>query len=212
MKIKKEVLQMVVNKVLDKIFISPAITSILRELNLRKVGITGREIARQTGLTHKTAIKALNNLEALKLVNRVVAGRAYNYSINRENYIFKKIIAPVFEVEREMLGSITKEIKSLLGKYSESIILFGSVARREETYVSDFDICVVYKLGKANIEKLISGLRDKLYIKYGITLAPFLITKIEFLDRIRKKKPPVNKILIDGKVIYGKTLKELQVG
>lgn len=203
---------MIVNKVLDKIFISSAIISILRELNLRKVGITGREIARQTRLTHKTAIKALNNLEELKLVNRVIAGRAYSYNINRENYIFKNIIDPAFEVEREILSKINNEIKSILGKYSESIILFGSVSRREETIGSDFDICIVYKSGKISIEKLISSLRDKLYIKYGITLAPFLITKADFLDRIRKKKPPVNRILIDGIHISGKTLKELRDG
>jgi predicted nucleotidyltransferase len=203
---------MIVNKVLDKIFISSAIISILRELNLRKVGITGREIARQTRLTHKTAIKALNNLEELKLVNRVIAGRAYSYNINRENYIFKNIIDPAFEVEREILSKINNEIKSILGKYSESIILFGSVSRREETIGSDFDICIVYKSGKTSIEKLISSLRDKLYIKYGITLAPFLITKADFLDRIRKKKPPVNRILIDGIHISGKTLKELRDG
>ena len=33
-------------KVLDKLFISSAITAALRQLNLRIVGITGREIAR----------------------------------------------------------------------------------------------------------------------------------------------------------------------
>jgi len=137
-------------KVLDKLFISTAITAVLRELNLRIVGITGREIARQTGLTHRTALKALDSLEALKLVNKYIAGKAYYFTINRESYLFKKVIVSIFEAEREMLRAINKKIRSALGKYTESVILFGSVSRSEEIFGSDFDICMVYKLSREN--------------------------------------------------------------
>jgi len=203
---------MIINKVLDKLFISSAITAVLRQLNLRIIGITGREIARQPGLTHRTALKALDSLEALKLVNKSIAGKAYYFTINRESYLFKKVIVSIFEAEREMLSAINKEIKLTLGKYTESVILFGSVSRSEETYGSDFDICVVYKSGKSNLIDIISELRDKLYHRYGISLAPYFITKNEFADRARKKKQPINEILKEGIVISGKIMKELQNG
>ncbi|MEO8232270.1 MAG: nucleotidyltransferase domain-containing protein [Ignavibacteriota bacterium] len=197
---------------LDKVFISPAIIVILRELSKRKAGITGREIARQTGQTHRTALKALDNLEVLKLVNREVAGKAYSFTLNRQHYLNKNIVANIFEVEKNFLSNINKDIKTGLCKYSESVILFGSVARHEDNYKSDFDICVVYKISKESAENSISELRENLNTKYGITLAPYFISMKNFAERAKKKKAPMADILKDGKVICGKTLKELQNG
>jgi hypothetical protein len=39
---------------------------------------------------------------------------------------------------------------------------------------------------------------------YGVTLAPFIISLPEFRKRAGSGKPPVNNILKEGKIIYGK--------
>jgi predicted nucleotidyltransferase len=200
---------MIVNRILDHLFTSPGIIAVLRELDLRKVGITGREIARLSGITHRSALKALDNLEALKLVQRQVAGKAYYFTINRSHYLYCNVISPVFDAERELTNKIIAKIKQALSKYSESIIIFGSVARKEETYESDFDLCVVYLKNKKLIEERINSLRDELYDLFGISLAPFLITAPEFKIKAKNKKPPVKDIIKEGKVISGKSINRL---
>ena len=203
---------MIVNRVLDHLFTSPGIIAVLRELDLRKVGITGREIARLSGITHRTALKALDNLEALKIVQRQIAGKAYYFTLNRTHYLYKNIIGPVFEAERELTNKIVDKIKQNLGKYSESIIIFGSVARKEETNESDFDLCIVYLKNKNIIEQKINSLRDTLYELFGISLAPFLISLSEFKSKAKNSKPPIKDIIKEGKVISGKSINRLIIG
>lgn len=200
---------MIVHKILENIFTSQAIIVILRELNKRKIGITGRELARQTNLTHKTVIRSLDNLEKFKLINRTISGRAYNYTLNRQNYIYQKLLCLMFEAETNMITDIKIEIKKNLSKLTRSTILFGSAARKEETLNSDFDLCIVYDNNKDSIEKIVSVLRDKLDTKYGISLAPFYISTKEFINRAKRNKPPVAQIQTDGIVISGKSLKAI---
>jgi predicted nucleotidyltransferase len=200
---------MIINDVLDYIFTSPAATAVLRELNLRRTGITGRETARRAGITHKSALSILSNFEQLKLVKKENAGRAYFFTVNRQHYIFKNIIDPVFNIEKDMASSLFIIIAQKLGRYAESIIVFGSVARGNETLESDLDICIIFNSGKKKLEPELSNLRGELYDTYGVTLAPFLISAMEFKKKAKSKKPPVSEIIKEGKVIYGKSLTEI---
>jgi predicted nucleotidyltransferase len=203
---------MIVNRVLDHLFTSPGIIAVLRQLDLRKVGITGREIARSAGITHRSALKALDNLEALKIVQRQIAGKSYYFTLNRTHYLYRSIIGPVFDAERELTNKIVYKIKQNLEKYSESIIIFGSVARKEETHESDFDLCIVYLKNKKIIEQKINSLRDDLYDLFGISLAPFLITLYDFKIKAKNNKPPVKNIIKEGIVICGKSINRLIIG
>jgi predicted nucleotidyltransferase len=200
---------MVVNRIIEHLFTSPAIVAVLRELDLRRVGISGREIARSSNLTHRSALKALENLEALKIVNKQIAGKTYFFNINRSHYLYRNVIRPIFKAEMELFDTIASKIKKELGKYSESLIIFGSVARKEESHESDFDLCVVYSGNKKLIEDKINILREELYKLFGISLAPFLITLIEFKNKAKKNKPPVNEIIKEGKVISGKSIRSI---
>ncbi|MBK6915008.1 MAG: nucleotidyltransferase domain-containing protein [Ignavibacteriales bacterium] len=197
---------MIVNRILDYILYSPGLITVLRELNLRRPGISGREIARLTGITHRSALKALDNLEALRLVERQVIGKAYSFTVNRKHYVYQYVIAPIFEAEKELGNSINNKIKKTLGKFSISIILFGSVARKEENYESDLDICIVYKSGRRLLEEKVSQLRGDLFSRYGISLAPYYISEKDFRSKAKNRKLPVINILREGRVISGKTI------
>ncbi|MCF8241477.1 MAG: nucleotidyltransferase domain-containing protein [Melioribacteraceae bacterium] len=200
---------MKIYNVLNSIFSAPSAVSILRELSIRNTGLTGRELARITNLTPQTAHNTLANLEALNIVDRITAGRSYYFTLNRKHYLNKRIVAKLFEDEREYVSSIFEAIKKKLGKNSVSLIVFGSVARKEETAESDLDLCIVYKGRKALVEENVSELRNKLYTEYGITLAPFYITEAEFKSRVKNNKPPVNNITKEGNVISGKPINRI---
>lgn len=200
---------MIINNILQYIFSSPSNVIILRTLNSRVIGISGREIARISKLSTRTAQNVLANLEALGLVNRTIGGRDHLFTLNRNNKIVSKLIKYVFEFEDGFGKEIISSIKKKLSPLVSSLILFGSVARKEEEYSSDFDLCIVYTKNKTKIENTVSELRDKLYDDYKVTLAPFYITETGFKQRAIKNLSPVNNILKDGILIAGKPIREL---
>lgn len=200
---------MIINRFLNNLFTAPSIISVLRQLNMRNDGLTGREVARLENITHRTALKSLDNLESLNLVTKRVAGKSYYYTINRNQYIYKEIISVIFEKELEYKQKVFNEIKSVKNENLISTIIFGSVARKEETYKSDLDVCFIYKKNKSAIEEKINNLRDKIYDNYGVSLAPFYITVNDFIAKAKKSLPPVNNILEEGIVISGKPIKRI---
>lgn len=200
---------MVLNNLLQSIFSAPSNISVLRVLNLRVVGITGRETARTAKLSIRTVQNVLAHLEALGIVNRTIGGRDHLFVLNRKNQIVKKLISFLFEFENDFSKEIIYLIKKNLGKECSSLILFGSVARKVETLESDFNLCIVYNKNKIKIDNLVSELRDSLYSNYKITLAPFYILESEFKKRALKNLSPINNILKEGIVISGKSIREL---
>ena len=200
---------MIINKVLDHIFSSQGTVKVLRVLKNSVVGLTGRQIASLAGITHQAAHNSLANLESLKLVNRVIGGSSHLFSLNRNNFITKNIIESVFNSENDYRDSIISIIKKAISKHSISVILFGSVARKEESVESDLDLCIVYDKEKKILEKRVNTLQDNLYKEFGVTLAPFYISSQEFRKRAATKKPPVNEILKEGIVISGKSIRDL---
>lgn len=200
---------MVVNNLLQYIFSAPSNISVLRVLNSRVVGITGRETARTAKLSIRTVQNVLAHLEALGIVNRTIGGRDHLFVLNRKNQIVKKLISSLFEFENDFSKEIILSIKKNLGKECSSLILFGSVAREDETLDSDFDLCIVYNKNKFKIDNIVSELRDSLYSNYKITLAPFYILESEFKKRALKNLSPINSIFKEGIVISGKSIREL---
>jgi predicted nucleotidyltransferase len=200
---------MIINRVLGHIFINTSNLAVLRVLNERIVGLSGRETARLAGISLRAAQLSLNNLESLKIVNRHYGGREHIFTLNRNNFIVKDIISEIFSAEESFRISVFKLITARLAKLTYSIILFGSVARQEESTDSDMDICIVYSKRLNEIEKAVSSLRDELNHKFGVTLAPFYITRKEFKTRVRKSKSPVDSIIKEGKVISGLSIKSL---
>jgi predicted nucleotidyltransferase len=203
---------MIVNRVLDYIFINTSNLAVLRVLNERVIGLSGRETARLSGISLRAAQLSLSSLENLKIVDRHYGGREHIFTLNRKNFIVNEIISNIFSAEESFHVSVFKKIKSSLIKLTDSIILFGSVAREEETTDSDLDICIIYSRGLRNIEKAVSRLRDELNENFGVTLAPFYITKMEFKTRARKGKSPVDTIISEGNVLSGLTIKSLLNG
>lgn len=200
---------MKIYNVLNSVFSAPTAVSLLRELSQRNIGLTGRELSRITGITPQAAHNTLKNLESLKIVNKVTAGRAHIYTLNRNHFLAKKIITGLFELEKEFIHSIFEKIAKSISKDSISLIIFGSVARKEELIESDLDLCIVYRGKRSTLATKVSKLRDDLYLEFGVTLAPYYITQILFKSLAKTGKPPVKNILKDGKLISGKTMEAL---
>jgi predicted nucleotidyltransferase len=197
------------DNILDYIFASPSAIIVLRELDLRKKGITGREAGRLAGITHKSALSVLSNLELLKIVRKEPVGRAYYFTLNRDHYLYRNIIEPALCAERDYKSALFELIKKVLKNYCESTIIYGSVARGDESAESDLDVCIVYKANRKRIEDEISNLRIKISDTFGITLAPLIISVGEIRKGHKLNKSLINNIATEGKVILGKSIGEI---
>lgn len=202
---------MVIHKALDEVFFRWSNLAVLRALEKYAIGISGREVARVAGITVKNCFTALTDFENIKIVNRVRGGRDHLFTLNREHFLVSEAIIPLLKVESEYYDKITAYIKNNLKKNSVSLIIFGSVARKEETLASDFDLCIVVEdmKQKKEAEEIVFEIGFKAYKKFGISLSSIYFTKKEFARRARMNKAPVNNIIKEGKVISGLSIKEL---
>lgn len=200
---------MIINNLLQYIFSAQSNVIVLRTLNSRVVGISGRETARISKLSIRTVQNTLAHLESLGLVNRTIGGRDHLFTLDRNNKIVAKLINYIFNFESEFKSEIHSLIKKNLSALASSLILFGSVARSEENYTSDYDLCIVYVKNKSMVEAAVSKLRDKLYDNYKVTLAPFYILETDFKKRAKQNLSPVNNILEEGVLIAGKPIRDL---
>jgi predicted nucleotidyltransferase len=200
---------MVINNSLQHIFSAQSNILVLRTLNSRVIGLSGRETARISKLSIRNVQNVLAHLESLGLVNRTIGGRDHLFTLNRKNRIVTNLIKDIFEFESEFKKEIFSLIKKKLAALASSLILFGSVARGEEDVASDLDLCVVFVNNKSKIENAVSELRDKLYDDYKVTLAPFYILETEFKKRAKQNLSPVNSILKEGVLLSGKPIRGL---
>ena len=202
---------MIIHKPLNEIFSAYSNIAVIRELRYTKNGFSGREIAKRAGLSAPAAINSLSHLESLKIVNRQIGGRDHIFTLNISNYFVKVVLLPSLDAEGKFYDSIVKDIKKTLSKSTISVFLFGSVARKEESIQSDFDICIVFPglKDKKIVEEKVNVCRDELHNNYGISLAPFYISVKEFRQSAKLKKPPINEILKEGILLFGQSIKEL---
>ncbi|HET54429.1 MAG TPA: nucleotidyltransferase domain-containing protein [Ignavibacteria bacterium] len=200
-----------INKVLDQVFARKSNISVLRALKYYTTGISGREIARLTGLAAKNSLITLSHLEDLGLVKSIKGGREHLFSLNRESYLIQNSILPLLESEEEFERAVRNEIKSKLKGKVVSALIFGSVARKEETEESDLDLCLIYEYKKnlGILEEIINSLSTKLYQKYGVSLSPLYLGKNDFIAKARKGKTPVKQIIEEGEIVVGKNLERI---
>lgn len=203
--------KLIIHKILNEIFTTYSHVVVLRELRFSKNGFSGREIAMNAGISPPSCLAALSKLEKLKIVNRQIGGNVHIYTLNFDNYLVKEGLLPLLEIEQSIPGKISILLKKALSKKSVSVILFGSVARQEETTSSDYDLCIVYQTqsDKKELERLINQIRQKLYSQFGVSIAPYFISISDFKLRAKKKAAPVNNIVKEGKMLFGQSIRSL---
>lgn len=203
---------MIINNLIEEILGSKSKIVVLRILNNRVVGISGRETARIAGISLRSAQLSLEYLNKLNIVRKQSGNRENLYTLNREHIVTKELVVKLFASERKIQKSLFEIISNYLNEFADSLIIFGSVTRNEETVDSDLDLCIVHSRNKSKIEKSVNILREELFDSYGIKLAPFYINKSNFQQKAAKKEPPLEDILKNGKLIAGESIKNLVNG
>lgn len=202
---------MIFYHVLDEVFSTWSNIAVLRVLQDTVAGMSGREIARQAMMSHRSCHKALAHLENLSIVVCQRGAREHFFSLNREHLLVLHGILPILKLERGFLNQLGVYLKKNLASSTISVILFGSVARREESITSDVDICLIVNRvsEKKKIRERIHTFSSVVKRRFGAQLSPIIFSAAEFLQRAQKNKSPVREIMKDGIVICGTPLRKI---
>lgn len=194
-----------ISRPLDIIFSAPSHIFVLRTLRNVKEGLSGREVARRAGINHQTCADALTRLEGIGVVIRLGSGKNQLFRINRKNILVKRVILPMFDAEHNQFILLQEDLARVLKGHCLSGLLFGSVARREDTPESDFDIALIVEKKQQKLHEILRSLVQHGTEKWGIRVSPIIITRTDFIKKSDKKDPLVTDILKDGIVIYGQS-------
>ena len=205
---------MKVNNPLSNILNSKVKVDCLRHMCLYPSELNGRELSRHLTVTHRSIHKAMRSLVDEGVVDFTSHGNSFGYKLNKEKWIVKKMLLPLFKTEKVFLEVIIEKIKKgieglALRKSILSVVLFGSVHRKEDKSSSDFDIFVLIDLEEnvGSIEEGIINLGSNISKIYGVTLGPYF----KSLDSFKKDKSlsVIKTIMASNRLIYGKELSRI---
>jgi len=128
---------------------------VLRVLSNVVVPLSVRQIAQQANLTYQAVNTVVKNLADTGIVRVSKSGNTRLYQLENENVYVNDVITPLFRFEQELRNDMAVDIAQVLGPLSESIIMFGSFARGDQSLYSDVDIIVV--TGDAHYKNLVEN-------------------------------------------------------
>jgi predicted nucleotidyltransferase len=157
---------------LDDAFLNRSQVRVLRALYRLPEGLaaSGREVARRAGVSHPTALKALDLLADVGLA---VVGRGSvqdTYRLNRD-HVLAAPLADLFEIEsavgRELAVFVRDRIPALTDKV-RSATLFGSVLWGESSTTSDVDLAVACSAADVEeVEAAMAELSEEVHRRFG---------------------------------------------
>jgi predicted nucleotidyltransferase len=207
---------MKITKPLDNILNTEVKVRILRFFCRTGAEWNGRQVAKEIGVTPKTAHQALNTLNKEKVLLLRNMGKTHVYSLNEGNFLVSKLLKPLFLKEDSILDHIIKAIKRKISsskarKAIISIAIFGSVSKQEEHSSSDIDLAVLVKdaKAKASAERLFEEIGSRIAVEFGNGISPYINTRMEFNSKYKKGLPVVKNILKSHNLIYGERLEKL---
>lgn len=198
--------------------LTPRVISILRSMysDVEKWYYT-RELAKLAKVSSWSVSRQFSKLVREGMVKERLEGREKFYSLNLSNVRSRKI-CEFFEVEKRgdflkknrrfawVLEDFTKKATDFIPE-TQSIVLFGSVARGEATSRSDVDILVlVPNYEEERFKKVMSSvdqLASEVSGRYPVKLVPVVMMMRDYEQGLKDKKRFATDILRDGIILFG---------
>jgi predicted nucleotidyltransferase len=172
---------------------------------------SGRELARLCGRSNTGVQHVLDRLVEHGLVERMEAGRAFLYSLNRDH-----LLAAAVELMSGARAELVRRLREAIAAWripAAHASLFGSAARGDGDADSDIDLLIVRPadvdadaaLWRSQIEQLADNVRRWTGNHAGIVE----ISESE-LPQLRRDRPPVvDEVSMDAIDLAGKPARQL---
>jgi predicted nucleotidyltransferase len=197
-----------VRRPLNVLLGAPSHIAILRALYMSGSGMTGRQIARMSGVAVQATHDALARFAEVGLVRWLPAGRAHLYQLNRDHYLFAQGILPLLEAEGEFRSRIKAILKRALEGHVISAAIFGSAARGDDRPDSDLDLLLIveHRKDREKAQDRAGAVFDRLKNEFGVTLSAISFGRAEFVAGYRKGKSFFQNVVREGETVTGKEL------
>lgn len=189
---------------LDDLLGSRARLSVLRYLCTVGGEHTGREIARAIGMGETPTHRALKALADTLVVLYRVAGRAHYYRLNEQHALVKRGLRPLFAAERTQRDTAVAELLAGVDVSLDTALVYGSVARGEDTWHSDLDVLLVTPTAndaRRATERIWQRDGDLLR-RYGV-ISVRALSRDELVERVQHGERWLLEALRDGVVVRG---------
>ncbi|MBO4513372.1 MAG: nucleotidyltransferase domain-containing protein [Victivallales bacterium] len=151
-----------------------------------------RELARLSSLSAPVLQRELRQLALLDLIIAQRDGNRVNYSANTKNPLFSLLCELVLKTE----GAVGILKESFSDSSAEIIFIFGSTANGTARADSDIDLFVIGDCGLRDVAKRTHTAAEKT----GKEINPYVITRIDFQNRMKKHDHFLNEIYSSPKI------------
>lgn len=153
-----------------------------------------RELARQTGTTAGTLHRELSKLAEAGLLLRERQGNQVLYQANQSCPVFEEL-AGLFRKTSGAVSVLQEGLRALVPDIRFALV-FGSLARGEETVGSDADVLIIGNAGFSEVIKALYPAQSQLQREIN----PVIYTESEFKKRLNNKEPLVMEVLAKPKL------------
>lgn len=205
---------MKIHTVLNSVLRHKGKVKVLRFLLSGKEEYTGRGIASGVNMSPSATHTILKDFTREGIITARKVGNALVYKLNKEVYVVKEILVPLFEKEKDVYKELIANIERALKKQRDDIVsvaLFGSVVKKEETPESDVDILVITrtKQGKRMVDRVMDELCVTIAKEFDTVLSPYIVTVAELRSADAKRKRLIASILESNRLIFGEPLERI---
>jgi predicted nucleotidyltransferase len=193
---------------------TPVQAAVLRVLARAATGFSGRQVHRLANTSSISSVhRALTTLVGVGLVTANHQPPSIVYRANRKHVLWPAVESGLAARDRffESLREFCDE--ELPKELSLTIVLFGSVARRESSAESDVDLFLVYPDeidpdAEADFSYQIAG---EVELLSGNAAQIYAINQSELVRRHGDADPLLSNVLRDGILLHGEPLSALSV-
>ncbi len=145
---------------------------------------TERELANYIKTYNTTVLDNIQDLVEFGIISVGMHGRGKTIQVNKKNFIFKDLLCPLFEKEKNSLQELLSSLKQLVNERETKLyMLYGSIVEHKEKPNSDVDLLIVTQ-NKEKAEQRITKKQSEIAEKFGNELSITLWSVEEF----KKKK------------------------
>jgi predicted nucleotidyltransferase len=161
---------------------------VLRALATDRAPQPAPHLARLAGLSPQGVRLVLNALSKQHLVTTLGSGRAQLHALN-ESHPFASALKALFAAEQQRWDQLLASVREVLSKHGTAVRgawLYGSVARGEDTPLSDLDIALLVSSQKVadGVREDLMPLEDEQQVRISITaLTPKELRALPERDR-----------------------------
>ena len=167
--------------------------------------MTAADVARRARMTHPAASAILRSLAHQGLVASSPAGRGFTYWMLRDNVYVQTLLETVFSAERRIPDEMIEDLCRELGPLAESVTLFGSYARGEQTIDSDVDVAVVVEneSAKEGLQHALPDVGHGFARRFGARLSVLVYDRREAAELGRRSPSLWQSITQDYVTVHG---------